>query len=242
MSKNHFYEKKGPFPLQEIIKIIGYTGNFPNKNNYEIHDLVSINKASKNDMTFLNSTKYKDLSLKTKAVACITTPNLSEFLPDKCIKLNVKNVLFAVTQAARMFYPKADLDYPDENLLSLDKIKKMYPKVRSGKNVLIGKNVTIGKNSHIGSNSIIESNVVIGDNCIVGSFVTIRNSLISNDVFIQDLLNLKKGNLLNINELRENINKAYNLDLFDSRSQHHGSAISSCRNRVRPFRLDYCTH
>jgi len=186
MSKNHFYEKKGPFPLQEIIKIIGYTGNFPNKNNYEIHDLVSINKASKNDMTFLNSTKYKDLSLKTKAVACITTPNLSEFLPDKCIKLNVKNVLFAVTQAARMFYPKADLDYPDENLLSLDKIKKMYPKVRSGKNVLIGKNVTIGKNSHIGSNSIIESNVVIGDNCIVGSFVTIRNSLISNDVFIQD--------------------------------------------------------
>ena len=54
-------------------------------------------------MTFLNSSKYKDLSLKTKAAACITSSNLSKFLPKKCIKLNVKNVLFAVTQASKCF-------------------------------------------------------------------------------------------------------------------------------------------
>ena len=32
MSKNFFYEKKGPFPLKEIIKTIGYTGNFSDRN------------------------------------------------------------------------------------------------------------------------------------------------------------------------------------------------------------------
>ena len=37
-----------------------------------------------------------------------------------------------------------------------------------------------------GSNSIIESNVKIGENCLIGSLVTIRNSLISNNVHIQD--------------------------------------------------------
>ena len=116
MSKNRFYEKKGPFPLKEIIKTIGFTGNFSNENNFEIYGFESLSNAGKNDMTFLNSSKYKDLSLKTKAAACITSPNLSKFLPEKCVKLDVKNVLFAVTKASKMFYPKADIDYPDENL------------------------------------------------------------------------------------------------------------------------------
>ena len=55
-------------------------------------------------------------------------------------------------KSSRMFYPKADIDYPDENLSkSNDELKKLYiQSVNFGKNVLIGKNVKIGKNSHIG--------------------------------------------------------------------------------------------
>ena len=186
MPKNHFYEKKGPFPLKEIIKTIGYNGNFSLQNNFEIHSFESLDNAGENDMTFLKSIKYKDLSLKTKAVVCITSSSLSKFLPEKCIKLDVKNILFAVTQASKMFYPNAHIDFPDENLSNSDKVKTLYSDVKFAKNVLIGKNVKIGKNSSIGSNTIIESNVNIGENCIIGSFVTVRNSLILNNVHIQD--------------------------------------------------------
>ncbi len=186
MSTNQFFEKKGPFPLREIAKIIGYNDNSSQINDYEIHGFESLDLAVKNDITFLNSIKYKNLSLNTKAIACITSPNLSKFLPDKCIKLNVKNVLFAVTQASKMFYPNADIDYPDNNLSESEKLKKSYTKVKFGKNVLIGKNVKIGKNSHIGGNCIIESNVCIGENCTIGNSVTIKNSLIFNNVHIQD--------------------------------------------------------
>ncbi len=186
MESTQFFLKKGPFPLKEIIKTIGYNGNFPQKKDFKIYGLESLDNASNNDMTFLNSSKYQELSLKTKAAVCITSPNLSKFLPEKCIKLSVKNILFAVTQAAKMFYPKADMDFPDENLSPSDSVKNLYSNVKFGKNVLIGKNVKIGKNSHIDSNSIIESNVNIGENCIIGSFVTIRNSFISNNVYIQD--------------------------------------------------------
>ena len=186
MSENQFFEKKGPFPLSEIIKTIGCGGDLSLKDNFEIRSFESLDSASNNDMTFLNSSKYQDLSLKTKAAACITSSNLSKFLPEKCIKLDVKNILFAVTQVSRMFYPKADIDYPDENLSSSDDVRNLYPEVKFGKNVLIGKNVKIGKNSHIASNSIIESNVHIGENCVVGSFVTIRNSQILDNVYIQD--------------------------------------------------------
>ena len=186
MESSQFFLKKGPFPLKEIIKAIGYNGNFPQREDFEIHGLESLDNANDNDMTFLNSSKYQELSLKTKAAVCITSPNLSRFLPEKCIKLSVKNILFAVTQVAKMFYPKADMDFPDENLSPSEDVKNLYSNVKFGKNVLIGKNVKIGKNSHIDSNSIIESNVDIGENCVIGSFVTIRNSFISNNVYIQD--------------------------------------------------------
>ena len=186
MSINQFFEKKGPFPLKEILNTIGYNEDVSMKNDFKIHNFESLDKARENDLTFLNSSKYQNLSLKTNAAACITSPNLSKFLPKKCIKLNVKNILFAVTQASKMFYPNADIDCPDANLSKSEEVTKLYPNVKFGENILIGKNVRIGKNSFIGSNSIIESNVSIGDDCIIGSFVIIKNSLIFNNVHIQD--------------------------------------------------------
>ena len=81
MSENQFFERKGPFPLGEIIKVIGCSGNFSKESNFKIRSFESLDNASNNDMTFLNSRKYQDLSLKTKAAACITTTNFSKFLP-----------------------------------------------------------------------------------------------------------------------------------------------------------------
>ena len=186
MQLNQFFLKKGPFSLKEIANNINCTGDFLEKQDNKIYNIESLVNASEKDITFFNSIKYREASLQTKALACITTSNLLQHLPDQCIKLNVKNVLFAVTLVSKMFYPKADIDFPDENLIDSDELKDIYPNVKFGKNVLIGKNVKLGKNSHIGSNSIIESHVIIGENCVIGSFVTIRNSLIANNVNIQD--------------------------------------------------------
>ena len=52
MPKNHFYEKKGPFPLKEITKAIGYNGHLSIQNNFEIHSFESLDNAGENDMTF----------------------------------------------------------------------------------------------------------------------------------------------------------------------------------------------
>jgi len=186
MTSYHFFEKSGPHPLKKIIKAINCSGDYPNLKNLQIYGVESLVNAKKNEMTFLHSGKYKELSLKTKAAVCITSPNLLKFLPDNCIKLSVKNVLLAVNKVSRMFYPNSDIDYPDMSLIVSSKIKKKYSKVNFGKNVLIGKNVEIGKDSFVGSNTIIESNVKIGENCVIGSFVLIKNSLIGDAVNIKD--------------------------------------------------------
>ena len=61
MPGNQFFVKKGPFPLKEIIKNISCNGDFSNGNDFEIYGVESLSNATKNDMTFLNSSKYKKL-------------------------------------------------------------------------------------------------------------------------------------------------------------------------------------
>tara|TARA_B110000438_G_C15803160_1_gene646088 strand:- start:443 stop:1438 length:996 start_codon:yes stop_codon:yes gene_type:complete len=186
MPTNQFFSKKGPFPLKEIVKNIGSTNKILSNEDFQIHGVESLNNSTEKDITFFNSSKYKEISSNTNAAACITSPNLSKFLPKNCIKIEVKNTLFAVTIVSRMFYPNADIDYPDQNLKDVKNVLQDFPNVKFGKNIFIGKNVLIGENSNIGSNTIIESNVNIGKNCVVGSSVIIKNSLIFNNVYVQD--------------------------------------------------------
>jgi len=184
MGTNQFFQNKGPFLLSKITSEI----NSKNSSSIDgaVFDVKDLVKAEKNDITFLNSIKYKNESLTTKAFACITSEKLSAHLPTKCVKVVVKDVLYSVAKVAKLFYPRADMDYPDMNLVELSQLKEKYENISFGKNILIGENVKIGINSIIGSYSIIESNVEIGKNCTIGSNVIIRNSLIENEVCIQD--------------------------------------------------------
>ncbi len=177
MSKNIFFESKGPFKLNSL---------FPNKTNSKINikDVKTLDQAEKFDLTFFDSLNYKHLAEKTKASSCITKEGLKKYLPESCESICVNGVLFELAKIVSRFYPSGDLDYPDNSLKKPKKTK--FPGVKFGNNVFIGKNVKIGKSSVIGSNTIIEKNVLIGKNCIIGSQIMIRNSIIGNNVVIQD--------------------------------------------------------
>ena len=182
MSSVKFFKKKNIKIGQLYPKI-----NF--KNNIKINDIRPLDKAEKNDITFFDSSKYKFIAAKTKAKICISTKQLSKFLPAHVTIIEVKNVLFELAKTLKKLYPNADIDYPDMSLKKPS--KRIYKNVKFGNNVLIGKNVKIGKNSRIGSNSIIEQGVVIGKNVVIGSGVIIKNTVIGDRVVLQD--NCKLG-------------------------------------------------
>jgi UDP-3-O-[3-hydroxymyristoyl] glucosamine N-acyltransferase len=154
------------------------------KNNIKIVDIKPLSSSKKNNITFYDSKKYKDLASKTESLFCITTKNLANDLPRETEKIIVKNVLLEVAIILKKIYPNADIDYPDFSLKKATKNK--YKSVKFGNNVLIGKNVKIGHNTIIGSNSIVEHGVQIGKACVIGSNVVIKNSLIGNRVVFQD--------------------------------------------------------
>jgi UDP-3-O-[3-hydroxymyristoyl] glucosamine N-acyltransferase len=178
MSKNIFFEQKGPFLLSKIFD------NISIKKKIKISDIKTLNEAQNLDITFLDSVNYVNFAKSTKAACCITTDKLKIHLPKTCEPIIVKNVLFELCKVVRKFYPNADIDTPDASLMKPTKSK--YLKVRFGNNVFIGKNCKIGKNTCIGSNSIIEHNVVVGENCTIGSQVVLKNSIVGNNVVIQD--------------------------------------------------------
>ena len=138
-----------------LVEWAKYLGEKINNVDFDIDNIQNSVNAEKSDITFLRNNKYKEISLKTKAAVCITSSTLSKHLPPSCIKLIVKDVLFAVTQFYKMFYPTSDIDYPDINLVSSHNIKDKYKNVFFGNNVLIGKNVKLGENSFIGNNKFL---------------------------------------------------------------------------------------
>ena len=181
---NPFFKNTGPFNIEKLL----IKANIENKENfkkdkvYNVSDLIT---ASNKDLTFFHSKNYSELALKTKASYCITLDNLSQFLPNSCKKIIVKNVLLTMAKVTKEFYPKSIIDNFDDTVKDISKTS-FKKKVKFGKNVLIGKNVKIGKNCLIGHNTIIEKNVVIGSNCSIGSNVIIRNTIIKDNVNILD--------------------------------------------------------
>ena len=177
MKKNIFFEKK-KIKLNQLFPKIKF------KKNFIIEDIKPLHQAKKNEITFFDSLKYKNIALKTNASVCITKKKLEKFLPENTFKIIVDNVLIELAKVLKAVYPLSDLDYND-NTLSLPE-KKSFKGVSFGNNVLIGKNVKIGKNSQISSNSIIEKNVILGKNCVIGYGTILRKTIIGDNVVIQD--------------------------------------------------------
>ena len=181
---NPFFKNVGPFNIEKLL----IKADIENKENFKkdrilnVSDLVS---ATNKDLTFFHSKNYSKLASKTKASYCVTLENLSQFLPDTCKKIIVKNVLLSMAKITKEFYPNSIDDDFDETVKDITKTS-FKKKVKFGKNVLIGKNVKIGKNCLIGHNSIIEKNVIIGSNCSIGSNVILRNTIIYDNVNILD--------------------------------------------------------
>ena len=75
-------------------KNVSFSSLFPNlkiKKNLIINNIRTLNKSTKNDLTFFNSIKYKSDALSTKASFCITTKKLENFLPQFTKKIYDKS-------------------------------------------------------------------------------------------------------------------------------------------------------
>ena len=182
MNNNIFFDKIDKISVKNIcekLKIINIS-----KKKIFLKDIKTLDEASKNDLTFLHSSKYLHLIPKIKSEFIITSSKFTKHISKKKLFI-VDNVLLSVAKITELFYPNA----LNEKFVSDEKIKNDYLKSKKiilGSNVIIGKNVKIGNNTFIGHNTIIEDNVIIGKNCSISSNVIIKKTIIGNNVNILD--------------------------------------------------------
>ena len=106
---NPFFKNKGPFKIDKLLKLSGLK-NIDNFKNTKVHDIKDLSTSGSNDITFFHSKKYFDLASKTKANFCVTTDNLKNYLPKKCNKIIVNNVLISTAKITKLFYPSSVTD------------------------------------------------------------------------------------------------------------------------------------
>jgi len=181
---NPFFKLRKNIQLFDLLKILKIKPTKNYKNN-KIENIKTLDQASKNDITFLHTSKYKELLKTTKSNFVLTSLNLSNLVPKSKVKIVIPNVLLNVAKLTDYFYPGSANEQFENKFINNNKFNK-YKNVKLGNNIIIGENVKIGKNSSIGHNSIIESNVQIGKNCFIGSNVIIKKTIIGNNVYVLD--------------------------------------------------------
>ena len=86
MSKNPFFRNKGPITLKSIL--IECNLSVSSKDDkIVIFDIKNLNESTNKDLTFFNSTRYKNEANATKAKFCITTNKLKKYLPNTFLTL-----------------------------------------------------------------------------------------------------------------------------------------------------------
>ena len=129
MLKNPFFKNKGPFRLPSLIYNektgLNYERGFGSlPEDVLISDIKNLNDATKKDITFFHSAKYKELAQSTKAFACITKESLIQYLPTKCRKICNVNVLLLTAQVTEQFYPDSITDDNNYDLKPIDETFK----------------------------------------------------------------------------------------------------------------------
>ncbi len=174
---DNFYIINGPFTLIELIQSF----NLETDSKFKIDELLifgvrTLDKAKKNEITFLFNNKYTKLLLTTNATACIIDKNTNPICKDGLILLKTPHPYYTYAQLIKLFYSKKT----SINSNSVKIGKNCY----IGHNVILEDNVIVGDNCYINSNSIISYGVKIGNNVNIGANVTITYAIIGNNVTI----------------------------------------------------------
>ena len=163
MVDSRFYKNNGPFTLAQVAEICGAELSDASKAGVEIKELATLAGAGEGDVCFFFDRKQKASGVEIRATACVTTPELSEFVAPGVIKLIADNPHLALVKLNYALYSE---------ILPAAEIRPtaiIAPTARIGKDCYVGDYAVIGENAVVGDGCIIEPHAVIGHDCVIGS-------------------------------------------------------------------------
>ena len=184
MVDTRFYKNNGPFSLAKVAEICDAELTDSSKADVEISNLATLEKAADGDVCFFFDKKKKAFGAEIKATACVTTPELAEFVNPNVIKLISSNPHLGFVKLNYALYaeilPRAEI----KPTAVVAKTAQIGENCFIGDYAVIGENVKIGANCIIEPHAVIDHDCVIGDNCRIGAGANIMHCLMGNGCFI----------------------------------------------------------
>ncbi|MEE2997766.1 MAG: UDP-3-O-(3-hydroxymyristoyl)glucosamine N-acyltransferase [Pseudomonadota bacterium] len=182
---SRFFPPRGPFSAEELSSLSGSELARPGPADTVFGNIAALHDAGTGDVSFLDNKLYRGQLRSTGAGCCIVQPKNVGLVPAGAAVLSSDNPYLAYARIAAAFHPDWDEIYsPGE------KESRVHPKTVIGEGTVIAAGAIIGPDVEIGANSLIAANayigrgVRIGDNCRIGPNVSIRFSLIGDNVVI----------------------------------------------------------
>ena len=185
MTDPKFFPKSKKLTLDQISKLTKVSLPKSINKNIVFLDISTLEKASKDNVSFLDNKNYINQFKKTRAGACFFKKDFIDIAPKNMIHLVCENPYYSYAIIANAFHPIKNLSPKIHPKAHIETSAKYDKTVQIDSGAVISKNVIIGSNCLISSNTVISSDVTIGDNTIIGPNCTIAYSIIGSNVRIK---------------------------------------------------------
>jgi len=180
-----FFERAGPFAIQQIADHIGAKPNRETDAHFE--DVKTLLDAGPNDVAFFSNRKYLPQLAKTRAGACIIATRFAEQLPEATVALVVDEPYKAFAKLLFLYYPGSEHprlleDMPAGTLISPS--ARIEDGVVIEPSAIIGPEAQVGSGSRISAGAIIGYRCTVGRDCYIGPRTTLMHPLIGNKVTV----------------------------------------------------------
>lgn len=184
-----FYERAGPFSVNEVADVTG--SELPESAAAEcglrqLADVRPLSDAGPNDLAFLDNRKYLAQLGETKAGACLVLPVFAERVPEGTVPLITPKPYRGFAKALAKFYPSAmwpsvaDAGGP----VGVHPDAELEDGVVVEPGAIVGAEARIGSGSRIAAGAVVGKRVCIGRSCYIGAQATIQHTLIGDRVII----------------------------------------------------------
>jgi UDP-3-O-[3-hydroxymyristoyl] glucosamine N-acyltransferase len=190
MVDGRFFRTAGPFTLGALAVLAEarLTGGDPNA---LITDVAPLDRAGRDQITFLDNAKYLEQAGATRAAACLIRPEHADSLPGGVARLLTAEPYRAYARIAAALHPEAATPGPDHPPAAgvaasamVDSRVLLDPSCWVAAGVVIETGAEIGARCRIGANAVIGAGVRLGPDCVIGPGASLSHCLLGARVVV----------------------------------------------------------
>jgi len=155
-----FFERVGPFALQEIADQVGAALVRDEDSPRIIDDVRTLRTAGSTHLTFFENPKYASQLATTEAGGCIVTATSASRAPETVAILTCSTPYGAFAHAVRMFYPESMRTRAAACAANANG-KLVHPTARVAEGVVIEPGAVVGPQVTIGSGTTITAGALV---------------------------------------------------------------------------------